>query len=419
MTVDWLSLGLMAMPLAGTTVGLAWRGNLAARKTSLELATLATFILAAWGIVAGPLRGMTGLLAAILCASAFAALCGQPSKDGLEGTWKGTVLWLALGMGYLTSGPPASGIFLLGLLATLGWWLLHGGNPVAFDVRWGVATVCLGALGCLGALVLDGRVSSAASLVAFAVFLPLVPFHSAYAAALTSLNGSLPAFAAVLFPIVGFHGVLSTVPTIAARVEAMASWLALAGIVVCALKALAKRRAESVIAYGSVVSFGILWWCLASGRAQVGPALAHAAGVALAASGLLLAFGVVRARFGEIGLGSLGGLAEPMPRFAVLLSLLSLAAMGLPPFAVYSGLVGMMLSPGFTWSVAAVVLIFGWLAATWYVFDMTQGVLFRRPPPSARFQDLDRAEFASLFIVVALLLLLGVMPSGDVIGQAV
>ena len=45
---------------------------------------------------------------------------------------------------------------------------------------------------------------------------------------------------------------------------------------------------------------------------------------------------------------SLGGVAYPMPRFSTLLALLALAALGMPPFGVYSGLMGMLLSPEFS-----------------------------------------------------------------------
>ena len=41
----------------------------------------------------------------------------------------------------------------------------------------------------------------------------------------------------------------------------------------------------------------------------------------------------------------IGGLARPMPRFAILMALLTMAAVGLPPFGFFSGYVGILLRP--------------------------------------------------------------------------
>jgi NADH-quinone oxidoreductase subunit M len=133
--------------------------------------------------------------------------------------------------------------------------------------------------------------------------------------------------------------------------------------------------------------------------------------VSLATGGLLLAWDMLRVRYGEIGLRALTGLAQPMPRFAIAVSLLALAALGLPPFGVFSGFMGLLLAPSFTWSGWLIVVIIAWLCASWYLFELVQGLLFGRRQTARRHEDLRDPELASLTIVLVLLVALGVLPS--------
>jgi NADH-quinone oxidoreductase subunit M len=239
----------------------------------------------------------------------------------------------------------------------------------------------------------------------------MVPFHKSYVAALTGLPGNLPAFLAVLLPVVGFHELLILLPQLRNLLSEAMAVLALVGMVYGSLKALTQHRAASVVAYGSLAFFSILWWYLATTRTALPETVVYLSAVGLATSGLLLAWYVLRARYGEIGLRAVTGLAQPMPRFAVALSLLALAALGVPPFGVYSGFIGMLLAPSFALSGGLIVVLIVWLTASWYFFDLAQGLLFGRQRPERRHEDLCGAELASLAIVLVLLVALGVMPS--------
>jgi NADH-quinone oxidoreductase subunit M len=100
-----------------------------------------------------------------------------------------------------------------------------------------------------------------------------------------------------------------------------------------------------------------------------------------------------------------------MPRFATLFCLLALAALGLPPFGVFSGLMGMVLNPGLTLPGSFAVVALVWLAASWYFLDLMQRLLFGRPPADLRYEDVRETELAALTIVLVLLAVLGVTPS--------
>jgi NADH-quinone oxidoreductase subunit M len=99
-----------------------------------------------------------------------------------------------------------------------------------------------------------------------------------------------------------------------------------------------------------------------------------------------------------------------MPEFAVLLSLLALAAMGLPPFGVFAGFMGLLLTSSLTLSAALLVIVIAWLAASWYILDMVQRLLFGRQRSDLRYEALRPAELASLLMVVLIVIALGVAP---------
>lgn len=187
--------------------------------------------------------------------------------------------------------------------------------------------------------------------------------------------------------------------------------LSLVGMVYGSLKALTQSRAASVVTYGSLAFFSILWWYLITTRTAAPQTVVYLSAVGLATSGLLIARYVLRARYGETDLRALTGLAEPMPRFAIALSLLAVAALGLPPFGVFSGFIGMLLLPSFALSGGLVVILIVWLCASWYFIDLAHGLLFGRQRHERHHEDLRAPELAALTIVLALLVALGVMPS--------
>ena len=104
-------------------------------------------------------------------------------------------------------------------------------------------------------------------------------------------------------------------------------------------------------------------------------------------------------------------LAARMPQFAVLISLLALASMGLPPFGVFAGFMGLLLASPLSLSIAPLVIAVTWLAASWYILDLVQRLLFGRKRPDLRYEDLRRSEFASLLIVVVIMVALGIAPT--------
>jgi NADH-quinone oxidoreductase subunit M len=410
-TATTASLVLVATPCLAAAIGVPLRNKPQELKGWLLLASILTLGTTLWASGTLPADAAGVPLLSLLPVAAFATLLGQPEHRSLGTAWLVTVLMLGLGLGVLACEARLSLFFFLLLLALVGVMLLLSRDRVGSDAQWGLATAGLGMLGLLVTMTMGPPMSSAAFLVSCAVALPLLPFHKGYVAALNGLPGNLPAFLALLLPTIGFHGLVTVLPELPSVPAEGAAVLALAGMAYGSLKALAQSRAASVVAYGSLAFFSILWWYLVTTRTAPPQSVVYLSAVGLATSGLLLAWFALRARYGEIGLRSISGLAEPMPRFAVALSLLAIAALGLPPFGVFAGFLGMLVAPSFALSGALVIVLITWLAASWYLFDFAQGLLFGRPRPERRYQDLGTPEMASLIIVLTLLVALGVVPA--------
>ena len=404
----WL---LLAVPLLGAALSLFLRTSLQRMKTSALLTTVASLL-----VVIGTPWALGDTLAGVpfLCLlplTAFLSLLGQPLHRDNTPAWTATLVLLGLGLGILTAQAPAHDVMLPmlpGLLCILLYRYQSGATPETWR---GLSAYGLSMVSAALALVLPTPASTVALLVTCATLLPLLPVHSGFIATLTGLPGNLPAFLALLLPTVGFHTLLTLLPTLTVTALHTVAILALAGALYGSLRALIQARPLPRLAYAALAFFGLLWWYVADTGTAPMQATVYLSAVGLAASGLLLAWYAIRARYGDIDLRALGGLAYPMPRFSTLLALLALAALGMPPFGVFSGFLGMLLLPTFTPSGPFAVVMIVWLTASWYYTDFLQQLIFGRQRMDMRYDDLRQTEFASLVLLLLLLLALGTAPS--------
>lgn len=347
----------------------------------------------------------------LLPSTAFLSLLGQPRHPRHRPAWITTLALLGLGLGVLTSQDPARNFLLVMLLAVLCVLLVRSLREAITETWKGLASFGLGIVSTLLMLVLPAPAAEVAGLVSCATLLPLLPMHGGFVAALTRLPGNLPAFTVVLLPVLGFDSLLRLLPILTPTMLDTLAILALAGACYGSLRAWIQSRPLSRFAYAGLAFFCLLWWYIAdTGTAPVQAAI-YLSAVGLATSGLLLAWYAIRARYGDIDVRALGGMAYPMPRFSTILALLALAALGMPPFGVFTGLVGMLLSPDFTPSASFFLIMVVWLSASWYFMELVQWLVFGQPRMDLRYEDLHHTEFASLLIVLAFLMALGTAPS--------
>jgi NADH-quinone oxidoreductase subunit M len=303
-------------------------------------------------------------------------------------------------------------LFLLALLATMIGLLLNHHTMLWPISWWGISLFGLAGLGVLITVLTSSPVSSSAALLTCVVLVPLLPFHTGYVTALTRLPGNLPSFAAVLLPTAGLHFMASALPTVPIMITGLISLAALIGAVYGAVKALAQTRIRLMLAYGSLSFFSILWWFASASRIVTARSAVLLASIALATCGLLIAWQIIRTRYGDdVDPLSIRGLASSMPSYAVLLSLLALAAMGLPPFGVFAGFMGLLLHSPVPSLLGLLVILSAWLAASWYIMSAVQRLLFGTKRANLRYRDLVRGESAALLITILALTVLGLAPN--------
>lgn len=252
----------------------------------------------------------------------------------------------------------------------------------------------------------SGAMDSAPILLASALLLPLFPLHGIYVSALSKTPRTLSIALALLLPAAGLFLIPELPPALMPAIGVLAAFGAVWGSV----KALTQIHVSKLLSYAGLALYSVLWWHVS----QVGKvdthALSYAAGVTLAIGGLTLAWSRIRSRYGDLDLHQIGGLFRPMPRFALCMALLVMAATGLPPFGLFFSYLGILLNPTTNMSLGLVAIIATWFAASWYLFKLMQRLLFGPHRPDLRYEDLRPAEVTSFVVVIALLVVLGGIP---------
>jgi NADH-quinone oxidoreductase subunit L len=184
--------------------------------------------------------------------------------------------------------------------------------------------------------------------------------------------------------------------------------LALFGALYGSFKALTAVRVKPRLAYAGLAFSSIFGWHVGVTGAVTPHATIYLGSVTLVIGGLRLAWHRIQTRYGDLPLSQLGGLARPMPRFATLFALLVMAAVGLPPFGLFSGFMAMLLSIPFSWDLMVILLV--WLMASWYLFRLMQRLLFGPHRTDIPYEDLRPTEMAPVLVVLLILLVLGIAP---------
>ncbi|MBX3236737.1 MAG: hypothetical protein KF814_11345 [Nitrospiraceae bacterium] len=399
-----------ALPCVGAAVSLLFWSD-AERLRAAALVVTGTSLLvnagAAWW--QSDLPG-SALFLCLLPLTAFISLLGQPIHRDNRTAWVLTLLLLGLTLGSLVASESARQLVRIGLLAVVALGIRRFGSAAPTMLR-GLVSYGVGMAAGAAALLIPGGAGMVAGLVASGTLLPLLPLHAGQIATLTALPGNLPAFLALALPVVGFHQLLPLLPDLDPSLLGTVQVLGLAGALYGSLRSLTLVRTLPLLAYGSLAFTSLLWWVIGT-TGSVGPQSAvYLSACGLAMTGLLLAWYAVRVRYGDIDPRALGGMAYPMPRFSTLFVLLTLAALGMPPFGVFTGFMGLLFDPTFSVGASFFLIILAWLSASWYLLAPLQQLVFGPQRSGIPYADLRNHEVASLVIVLLLLLVLGTAPA--------
>ena len=240
--------------------------------------------------------------------------------------------------------------------------------------------------------------------------LPLFPLHGVYMRVATRTPGATGVLAASAMPLAGLLALVGLLPRVPAGFLPELEVLALGGAAYGSLKALVQPRARDVVAYGGLAVYSILWWHCASMGAVTPSAIVFGASAALALGGLFFACNSISRRFGDLEIAELGGLYRQMPALGLLMVVLIMAAMGLPPFGLFVGFIGMLTAEPEPLPLSSGFIFFAWFAASWYLYRLMQRLLFGPHRPDLRYDDLQRGERTTLALVIGALVIFGLVP---------
>lgn len=257
---------------------------------------------------------------------------------------------------------------------------------------------------------------AAGFLLAFAIKIPLVGFHTWMAPA----YGSAPTPAVVIMSAImaklGIYGIWrfgyglfeSTLSYYAPTIII----LALIGLIYYAVRAITEDNLRKMFAYssGSHLSLIALGLFLTNIYAW-GGSLYFIATHAIASTGMFLMIGLTYKRFKTVHISELGGIASKAPIFTFFFAFFALSIAGLPGTGGFVAelliIIGAFKADFWVGVLTATTM----LSAMMYIFWMLQRTLFGATNNDCQYSDLSLREIIMLLPLVVLLLVTGIVPS--------
>jgi NADH-quinone oxidoreductase subunit M len=260
----------------------------------------------------------------------------------------------------------------------------------------------------------------AAFFLAFAVKVPMFPFHTwlpdahveaptAGSVILASIMLKMGTFGFLRFALPLFPGAAMN-PTI----RMIILILAVIGIIYGALVAMVQPDFKKLVAYSSVshlgfVMLGIFALTLQSVQGAILIMINHG----ISTGALFLLVGMIYERKHSRLIDAYGGIARAVPLFAAILTFVSLSSIGLPGTNGFVGEFLVLVGSFKTYPVLTIIATTGVIFAAVYLLWALQRILFNPldKPENTHLPDLNKRELALLVPLIAAIIWLGVYPA--------
>jgi len=252
--------------------------------------------------------------------------------------------------------------------------------------------------------------------VAFAIKVPIVPFHTW----LPDLYESAPAPVLVFFAGVvskmGAYGLIRFGITLFSQpvhqLQPLLTALAVLSILYGALMALSQTDIKRIVAYASISHLGfIALGIFTLNQNGINGALIQIVNHGIIIAGLFLIAEWIEVRTGTRDLREITGLEKRMPWLYALFLVITLAGLGLPGTAGFVGEFTIMLGAFQYFWLLAVLAGVGVVIAAWYMLRLHQGLMHETGNPrTEKVRDIRLREGLVLAPLAALLIFLGVYP---------
>jgi len=260
----------------------------------------------------------------------------------------------------------------------------------------------------------------AAFFLAFAVKVPMFPFHTwlpdahveaptAGSVILAGIMLKMGTFGFLRFALPLFPGAAMN-PTIRSIILV----LAVIGIIYGALVAMVQPDFKKLVAYSSVSHLGfVMLGIFALTLQSVQGALLIMINHGISTGALFLLVGMIYERRHTRLIEGYGGIARVVPLFAAILTFVSLSSIGLPGTNGFVGEFLVLIGSFRTYPILAVISATGVIFAAAYLLWALQRILFNPldKRENEHIPDLNRRELALLIPLVAVIIWLGVYPA--------
>jgi NADH-quinone oxidoreductase subunit M len=250
---------------------------------------------------------------------------------------------------------------------------------------------------------------------AFAVKLPIVPFHSWLPDAHSQAPTAGSVILAGLLLKTAAYGLLRYVlplfPSASAQLAPVAMWLGVLGIVYGAVCAFGQNDAKRLVAYTSISHMGFIVLGVFAGTEEalqgvIMQILAHG----ISAAGLFILVGEIAERLETRDLRNMGGLwarFSNLPQFGLFFIL---ASLGLPGLGNFLGEFLILLGTFKAHPGMAMLSTVGLVLSAVYSLILMQRAFYGKAGADVPLRDLDRREFAILSTLMAVMIWLGLYP---------
>ncbi|MBA2391711.1 MAG: NADH-quinone oxidoreductase subunit M [Ktedonobacteraceae bacterium] len=260
---------------------------------------------------------------------------------------------------------------------------------------------------------------------AFAVKVPLVPFHSWLPDAYTEAPAPVTAMLAGAMAKAGAYGFLRfCIPLFPNAIQTLAPLfriLAVIGILYCAWQALTQTDLKRILAYSSISHLGVIILAMFAFNTQgVEGSVLQMVNHGITIAALFLLVGFLEERTGTRRIGDFGGLATRIPVLATVMLIASLSSLGLPGLNSFAGEFPALLGTfrnNVTFGVLGTIVV---VPAAWYMIRFFQnvmegprktdgnvGVLLRK----GTLVDIRVDEFVALLPLLVLIFFIGLYPA--------
>jgi NADH-quinone oxidoreductase subunit M len=253
--------------------------------------------------------------------------------------------------------------------------------------------------------------------LAFAIKMPMVPFHTwlpdAHSEAPTA--GSV-ILAGVLLKMGGYGFLrfcLPMFPEASANFAPFILWLSVIAIIYGGYLALAQSDLKKLVAYSSVSHMGFVTLGIFVFNSQgIQGAVLQMFNHGITTAALFIAVGQLYERTHSREISEYGGLHKPMPRFVALFFLFSVAAFGLPGTCNFIGEFLVLVGTSYVNFAIVLISMGGIVLAAAYMLWMLQRVALGEPKTEAAkmLPDLSNRELATLIPLAVLVLCIGLYP---------